>query len=454
MRSIRVRLLIRLSLLFSVLWSAVTLATYFESRHEVEELFDSQLAQAAAVLAFFGTHDQQVSLLEHRLQRDIYGHPYEKKVAFQIWRNGKLVLRSANAPQTPMADHDGYSQQHIDNGIPWRVFSMTTDAPHYRIFVGERDDIREELVGEITASSLYPLTLILPLIIFAVWAALGRGLAPLRRIADEVAKRSSHNLEPVVTDDVPAEIRPLTNALNQLFTRVKEAFQREQRFTADAAHELRTPLASIKTQAQVAIRANDTDTRAHALSQIVSGVDRATHLVEQLLTLARVDPEEAFADSELVDLRTLVGESIAMLDGQAMERQLHVELEEGPPAPVRGQRGALGILIHNLIDNAQRYTPAGGKVQVRIDVADDATRLSITDTGPGIDAAERERLFERFYRGSANQHTPGSGLGLSIVQRIATLHGAEVRFVTPENGNGTRVVVAFPAPLPDTENPE
>ena len=444
MHSIRVRLLARLSLLFLLLWAAVTIATYLESRHEVEELFDAQLAQAAAVLAWFGTSEDQIALLENRLQKDIYGHPYEKKVAFQIWRNGTLVLRSANAPQIPMADADGYSSRHIDNGIPWRVFAMTTDAPHYRIFVGERDDIREELVNEITVSSLYPLSLVLPLIILAVWFGLGRGLAPLRRIAVEVEKRSSHNLEPVVTTDIPQEVLPLTNALNHLFMRVRDAFQRERRFTADAAHELRTPLASIKTQAQVAIQAADSAQRRHALEQIVVGVDRTTHLVEQLLTLARFDPDEAIASSEDIDLRTLVGETIATLDPQAMGKQLRIDLDEGPPAPVHGKPGALAILVRNLIDNALRYTPAGGEVHVVIEIGDHGTQLSITDTGPGIDEAERERIFERFYRGSATQHTAGSGLGLSIVQRIAELHGASVRFVTPTTGHGTRVEVVFP----------
>ncbi len=444
MHSIRARLIIRLSTLFLLLWTVVTVAIFLESRHEVEEIFDAQLAQSAAVLAWLGTGENGPTQIQHQLAREVYGHPYEKKIAFQIWHGDKLILRSANAPRQPMAERDGFTSRHIDNGIPWRVFAMATDVPGYRIMVGERDDVREELVNEITASSLYPLSLLLPLIILLVWVGVGRGLEPLQRLAREVEERSSNNLAPVPAEDVPQEVLPLTRALNRLFTRVGEALERERRFTADAAHELRTPLASIKTQAQVASREDNDTQRHHALAQIVSGVDRATHLVEQLLTLARFDPEEAVTPDEAVDLRRLAGETVATLDRQAMEKHIQVTLEEGPTLYIQGQATALGVMLRNLLDNALRYTPTGGEVHIALGREEGRPCLSITDTGPGISDADREHLFERFYRGEATQHTPGSGLGLSIVQRIAELHGARLRFTSPSSGRGTRVVVCFP----------
>jgi two-component system sensor histidine kinase QseC len=221
---------------------------------------------------------------------------------------------------------------------------------------------------------------------------------------------------------------------------LQQAFETERRFTSDAAHELRTPLAAIKTQAQVALRSSADEERRRALNQVISGVDRASHLVQQLLTLARIDPT-LWVGSELIDLPALASEVLAEIAPMALARDIDLSLEAGLPPAIRGDRAMLGMMLRNLVDNAIKYTPAGGKVEVRL--ARDGARLnlSVDDSGPGITPEERARVFERFYR-QVGTNVPGSGLGLSIVKRIADLHHAEVRLGDAALG-GLRAEVVF-----------
>lgn len=449
MASVRVRQLVWLLGLFLVVWLGVTIATYLESRHEVEELFDAQLAQSAGVLAHFSTSNLDLSqIAEHRLEKDVYGHRYEKKIAFQIWQDGKLLLRSASAPLELMSDRLDFSDQKI-SGDHWRVFALQLEQSPKRIYVGERYEVRTELIEEITLNALYPLTLVLPLLVLLIWLGLGQGLAPVRRVASEVTQRSPDNLEPVHHNEtIPREIRPLTDALNELFTRLSAAFERERRFTADAAHELRTPLASIKTQAQVALRAGSSEQQRHALQQIVAGVDRTAHLVEQLLTLARVDPDTASEKLLRVELRGIAVEMVALMTPEAHKKQIDLGLLDGPPGYILGHPAALTVLLRNLVDNAIRYTSEGGRVDVAIDDDGSQVLLRVTDTGPGIPAKERALVFERFYRGEDEQKIIGSGLGLSIVQRIAQLHRASLRLDTPPGHSGLTVEVVFASATP------
>lgn len=444
MNSIRARLMVWLLVLFTVLWLLVTLATYLTSQHEVEELFDAQLAQAAGALSAIGLLEvEPAALPEHQLAEEVYGHRYEKKIAFQVWDGNALVLRSAAAPDTPMAFYTGYSDQTL-GGAKWRVFYLHTEDGH-RVFVGERHDVRDELIQEITVRALFPLTLALPALALMIWFGLGRGLAPLRRIAHAVAARSPRNLDPVTLRTAPpAEVRPLVSALNDLLARLGAAFERERHFTADAAHELRTPLASLKTQAQVALRATDDAQRRHALEHIAQGVDRTSHLVQQLLTLARLDPEASTHPFERVDLRTLAAEVLAEAAGAAHAKGIELALEEGPPAPLEGHAAALGILLGNLVDNAVKYAPPGTTVEVALAAGPEGAQLTVSDQGPGIPPAEREQVLARFYRG---RDAPGygAGLGLSIVQRIAQLHRARLDLEDGPDGRGLRVRVSFPA---------
>jgi two-component system sensor histidine kinase QseC len=447
MASIRARLLAWVLVLFTVIWFLVTAVTYIESRHEVEELFDSALAQSAAVLSQISAQsDAGDAVKRDTLEKEVYGHPYEKKIAFQIWDQDGLVLRSVNAPQQPIARTSGYSDEKDTDGELWRIFSLSVPAQGRRIVVGERYDVRNELIREITLSSLYPLTLGLPAAALLIGFGLGRGLAPVRRIAAAVASRSRDNLGPFKTGGgLPDEIKPLIDALNNLFERLQTAFERERRFTSDAAHELRTPLAGLKVQVEVARRAVDRAQRDHALEQVLLAVDRMTHLIEQLLEMARLEPEAAREELSAVNLQDAAANALADLAGQALKKNITISLTEGPACMVKGYGAALGVLIRNLVDNAIRYTPDGGTVEVAVAKQAEWVKLAVVDTGPGIPEQERARVFSRFYRGTHPQQPFGSGLGLSIVQRIVDLHGGEITLSSRPEGTGLKVSVTLPS---------
>ena len=440
MKSIRARLMVLLLTTYLVSWLLVVVAVYIESTHEVEEVFDAELAQTAAFLAELATRTVDPSIsTEHQLEREVYGHRYEKKIAFQIWQHDRLVMRSANAPQVAMSGQPGFSDQKLEHQR-WRVFMLESPGDNRVIYVGERYDVRDELTQEITANSLYPMIAALPVIGVLLWFGIARGLAPVRRVAQAVSARSPQNLDPINdTARIPSEIRPLVRSLNELFQRLAWAFERERRFTGDAAHELRTPLASIKTQSQVALRAQGEEERRHALKQIEAGVSRTTRLVEQLLTLARLDPDAASQQRETVDLQQIAAETLAEISPLALEKGIELSLDADTPVRSSGYPTALGVMTSNLVRNAIQYTPAGGQVMVAVATNElGQPCLNVTDTGPGIPEEERPRVFDRFYRGTGQHTAIGSGLGLSIARRIAELHGAEIELLAAPGGQHSR----------------
>lgn len=298
--------------------------------------------------------------------------------------------------------------------------------------------VRKELAEHLLAGMLAPLLFGLPLLGAWIWFATRRGLAPLDRVAEEIAARAPERLDPVAPAVAPREVRPMLDAMNALFGRVAIALDQERRFTADAAHELRTPLAAIVAQAQVARRARDDAERDHALGQIAVGAQRAGRLVDQLLTLARLDPAAGLPLAP-VRLDELAAEVCADHGAAALEKNIALELDAPEPAVVAGNADMLRALLRNLLDNALRYTPAGGKVGVGVTV----DVLAVSDSGPGIPAAERENALRRFHR-LAGQETAGSGLGLSIAARIAELHGARLELADGIGAPGLAVRVTFP----------
>lgn len=445
--SIRSRLLALLLGATTLVWLVAALSSFFDTHQEIDELFDAQLAQSARVLlaqaghelAEGAGHDGQEIEIEHGGE----GHKYEQKIAFQVWsKDGRLLLRSASAPSGRMTERSAGFGDSVLDGRHWRVFSYWDGRREFQIQVGERHDIRNELAWGISLRLAFPFLFALPVLALLIWVGVGRGLAPLKRITGEVARRTPQRLAPIEAAGVPVEISPLVDSLNTLLLRLEQALEGERRFTADAAHELRTPLAALKTQAQVSLRAADEASRRHALEQVVRGVDRATHLMEQLLTLARLE-HEAAAAHESVDLRAVAAGCLGELASAAAAGKVELILKKGEAGQVVGDAVMLGVLVRNLVDNAIRYTQAGGRVTVGATAEDGRIVLEVADTGPGIPAESRSRVWDRFYRlpGSA---TGGSGLGLSIVKRIADLHGATVTLEKGEGGSGLRVRVAFP----------
>jgi two-component system sensor histidine kinase QseC len=285
----------------------------------------------------------------------------------------------------------------------------------------------------------------LPLLAGGIWLALGQGLAPLRELRAQLARRSASDLQPLDTARAPEEVEPLVAELNRLFARIGETVARERRLTADAAHELRTPLAVLSTQAQVARRATGDAQRNEALDALIAGAERAARLIEQMLTLARLEAGKPAEPVQRVALQEIAREALAEAAPRAVEKNVDVSLENGAPAEVQGHAALLAILLRNLVDNAVRYTPAGGRVRVSARALPEGAELEVADNGPGVASAELPRLGERFHRLAGAAET-GSGLGLSIVLRIAELHGARVRFAPGLGGAGLSVSLRFPSP--------
>lgn len=300
------------------------------------------------------------------------------------------------------------------------------------------------LARRITQNDLYIMLLVLPLSGLLIWLIIGKGLNSIKVVTNEVAHRAPTRLEPVDIEAVPVEIKPLVDALNHLFLRLQEAFEREKRFAGDAAHELRTPLAALKTQTQVALKTADITEQRKILQRVVVGVDRCAHVVQQLLILSRLVPEASeLEDTTKFDLSKLAAEIIAQIGHIALEKDLDIELIAEKSALIVGNPTAIGILIRNLVDNAIRYTPEGGAIDVLVENKPRGVLLAVIDNGPGIPEELHERVFERFYR-ILGHKSPGSGLGLAIVQQIAALHNAKVSIGAPDSGQGLKVEVFFP----------
>ena len=497
-RSLQARLLASLLGTVVLVWLAATTATWLDLRHELDELLDSHLAQAAALLVVQA--DTRLGADQRRPEAPQL-HRYGPKVAFQVWQGDRLALRSANAPDMPMvttaaltnaagrrsdSDHDKQTDKDKDkhdrdarghgddddadgrnatpagvglgfhaarfNGADWRVFAARGAAHDVLVFVGEQQASRSDILLAVVRGMLWPLGLALPLLALAVWWAVRRGMAPLRALSRSLATRDPDALAPVQLPDAPAEMQPMLDALNRLFERIGGMVTAERRFTADAAHELRTPIAGIRMQAQVAQGATQDDERRAALAATIAGCDRATRLVEQLLQLARLEAEVTDADAReggrgQCDLAAVAAQQAQNLQRTAQARGQHIDLQRpGQPVPVPMNGPLAAVLLRNLLDNALRYGPDGGRVAVQVApaTAGEGARLVVEDAGPGLSDADRARLGERFFRVLGSGQS-GSGLGWSIVRRLARLHGLDVALDRSPTLGGLRVTVRWPA---------
>ncbi|ADE11250.1 ATP-binding protein [Sideroxydans lithotrophicus] len=422
-----------------IVWCAAAAFTYYDARDEFDEMFDEHLAQSASLLIVQSSHE----LGEIETEHIAFPHKYSRRVAFQIWERGRVLrLHSANAPEQPLADRvQGFSDKIID-GRHWRVFSTWDESGKNLIHVAESTQDRDELAREIAGNLLKPLLISLPFLALLLWIAVARGLRPLVLLTDELVQRAPDNLAAFAAGTAPREVVPLIERLNKLFARIETSLQKERRFTADAAHELRTPVAAIKAQAQVARTASAETERAHALDNAILGCDRAAHLIEQLLTLARIDTlgDEV---TEPCRLKEIASEVISSIAPMALSQNVRLELTMGgEETVVRGNPVLLRILLRNLIDNAVRHTRPGTSVEIGIAEEHGRVSLSVSDNGPGIPEAELDKVAERFYR-PLGTSASGSGLGLSIVKRIAEIHSATLQLSPKHDGNGLNAMVVF-----------
>ena len=477
MGSIRGRTLILVILLLTVSTSLLTYKSFRDARHEIEELFDARLAQSARLLeGMLHGNESEATRQAMQLAMDqaaetsdvdgqIIGHPYESKLSFQVLdQNGAVQLESAKAPRDALVkllsqvggdrlnesvnplkafsrELPGFHDLALGNYV-WRVFVLHEPDKGFWILVGERDDVRGELVQKIVFRSLITEILGLPLIALLVWFAVGVGLKPVGRMAEILRQRDPDSLAPLALAPLPRELEPMNAALNRLLLQVNQLLGREKRFIADAAHELRTPLAVLRIHTQNALQAPDVADREQALGQLEQGIERATRIVAQLLTMARLEPAAVPMDRAPVDLAVFLRNELAELTPLALDRQqeLTFELDEAADYHLRADAPSLGILLQNLLSNAVQHTPAGGLIKVALLAEPQSICLQVEDSGAGVPAEQREKLFERFYRQGSGQ---GAGLGLSIVQRIVELHGGEIMLADAPAG-GLQVGVRLP----------
>ena len=462
--SIRKFLLINLLLAITITTTLTAIGNYFLDQKDIQEHLDTLMAiSALSYQALLGDDLHQRPLLkiqdtletipekvETYYQRPLLDNEpqehYLDKFNFQVWTNGgKLLLHSSGAPKIPLtADRDGFSDKTIGNQR-WRVFTAYNNKAGIRTVLAERYDTRNELGHRIAQDDLYIMLLTFPLSGLLIWIIIGRGLDSLDRVAQELANRAPSHLEPVNIKEVPEEIKPVLDELNKLFFRLKEGFEREKRFAADAAHELRTPLAALKAQAQVALNSNVIEEKNAALVKLIASVNRSTHIVQQLLTMSKLVPEASnINDLVVVNLAKIAQEVLVMLAPTAIEKQIELEFEPEKRTPnFLGNPTAISILIRNLVDNAIRYCKEDGQVLVKVYRLNNEVVLEVRDNGPGIPVELQSRVFERFFRVLGNK-SPGSGLGLAIVQQICALHNGRVVLESPKEGTGLVVKVFFP----------
>ncbi|MGI8894128.1 MAG: ATP-binding protein [Casimicrobiaceae bacterium] len=451
MTSIRRTLLVTLLLGLGAVAFLATTATYLETRREIGELFDLQLKQLAYSTRIDDlVRGRQPSLAPPAWRREGASSPGVSELVTQIWdRDGVLVYYSQPGMGLPVPAREGYSNILL-NGRAWRVYTHVAGA--HALQVAHSLDERRELAAESALRTLIPLLALIPFLGILIWYAVGRGLRPLDAMSRAVAKRRPDAMAPLAETGLPRELRPLATSVNALLARLDGALAAQRRFTADAAHELRTPLAALRLQLDVAQRASDPGATDAAIAELKLGVDRAARLTEQLLTMARLEPEALEKNFAACDLAPLAKEAIVARANIAADRRIDLGLARSAPANVRGDGATLSMLLANLLDNALRHTPEGGRIDVAIDSDSSGTVLSVTDTGPGIAPSERSRVFDRFYRGVSETGATrgqiggqiGSGLGLSIVKRIADAHGATFTLDEGSGGRGLAVRVQFP----------
>lgn len=418
--------------------------TYLIAYHEVNELFDAQLAQNARLIGLL-TSSENFRLDPTVIHGSGFHARFEHDVAVQRWSpEGQLLLASASVPQTPLAHfREGLSTREIDDDV-WHVFTQHMPDGVW-LMVAEKGDMRAELARGAALAVAVPYVIAVPLILLLVTLAVRRGMRPLAALASALRRRDDRNLQPLQTDAARVEeLLPLENALNQLLLQLKRALEREQRFTADAAHELRTLLAILKLHADNARSLSDPDEVQASLAALQAGVDRATRMVAQLLALARVDHAEEAALSVPTPVMPVIRQVLADLTPMATRRGQSLQIEGDAPNGwrVRMRAEALDILFRNLVENALRYSPAGGTVSVRAEHDRDRLRIMVEDEGEGIPPDLAQRVRERFYR--ARNDGEGAGLGLSISTRILDLAGGSLAFRARDGGVRACAIVSLP----------
>ena len=432
-------------LLAAITIAAVAQATiaYRTALHDADQIFDYHMQQMALSLR----SSTPLSNDEARARQEAESAGGNDDMVVQMWSpDGAQMFHSVSRARLPQRAVLGFSNVRA-NSTTYRVFSIQTS--NQTVQVAQDLAVRRNMAGNLALRTLGPIAVMMPILMLVVWWVVSGSLQPVARVRSQVASRQADDLSPVSDTGLPDEVRPLVQELNLLFGRVRTAFEAQQNFVADAAHELRTPLAALRLQAQSLDRADTPEARQVAVGRLTAGIDRATRLVEQLLILARQEAtaaEGAAAKTRPVDLADLARRTAADLASVAAAKGVDLGLQQADPASVDGQPDALQILLRNLVDNAVKYTPGGGTVDISVLSGAGTVAVQVEDSGPGIPPEERERVFDRFYR-VAGSEAAGSGLGLAIIKAIAERHGAVLTLGSSERLGGLMATVTFKTPV-------
>lgn len=460
-QSIRRFLMVTVSVVLVLAFIIAMTVSYFEARHEVDELFDAELAQTARLLKasfervghnhhsleeeFKGatSASQELPDVDSDVERTRYGHRYERKVLFQVRNAGSILFESEESMlRLDSEPSQGYTEVQVDGQL-WYLFTLK-DAG-YSFTAGERADIRDELAEEMLASYMIPMLISLPIILGLLLWILKVGLVPLNQLARSIRQRGENNFTPIQLKQTPDEILPLVQSLNHLFEQMRNSIEMERRFTAMASHEMRTPISVLKVNAQNALGASSDEERIQHLQDLHQGIDRASRLMEQLLTLSKLEQTELTYEQHDVDLLPLLREEMAALYPLADSHSILVELhdpEDCARVLLKTVPQLLAVVVRNLLENAIKYTPEHGTVIVRVDQQPSHLAINFEDSGPGVPVAERDHIFNRFYR-LPNAGIPGSGLGLAIVKRIVDILGAQLLIEDSQALGGLKVELRF-----------
>lgn len=449
MTSIRIRLIAILLVTTGAVWCCAVLWTYLSTQHQVERALDARLTEAARMVSSLITdhHIDVAAAVDAAIASDVQPEftvatgDYNRQLSCQIWSlEGQLVSRSESAPAAALASHNDGFRETMINGERWRVYAVVNPTLGVRVLVGDSLEIRDRLIADVIKGQLIPVLVILPILAALIWFGVDRGLAPLNRIASALSGRSADALHPIELTAAPREVQPLLGSLNALFQRVNDAREREKTFIAYAAHELKTPLAGLKTQAQVALRSDDASVRDGALRQISTSVDRTARLVRQLIDMAAVDSADAAKatkTTEALDISAVVAEVCTGLENLRAGKNVAIRKRVDDVAPITIDRTLLSLALKNVLENAVQNTPSGSEVDVVVTSSGNALQIEIVDAGLGMNPAEVKHLMGRFNRGM--REGEGTGLGLPIVDMAVQKLGGHLEFEQRTSGFAARI---------------
>lgn len=443
-RSLSMRLLLMLLISTLLLWGTILYFTWWRTSSEINQVYNAELALVGQLLAIATEHESDEFDLDE-YQTDLNESMYTFPLLFQVWsHDSRLMIRGPEAPDFPLSSStlDGYTENEI-NGQMWRVYTLNLTNHDFRVQVARSHLTSHQLVRDFVVDVVRPLLIALPLS-GILWLIVHQGLQPLREVTRLIRERDYAHLNPIRPSHIPKEIAGVVDELNRLLARLKQSIDRNSRFTADVAHELRTPIAGMLVQLQSGINESEEEKGRPGFSQVKRGLNRLNHVINQLLVLASIEPEKIRHGFTELDLETLAQEILSDISPQALSKDIEMALECSESVSMQGNRELIGILLSNLVSNAIKFTPNKSSVTIKITRLENGVRLIVEDQGQGIPDDMKKWVFERLNR-LPGETEAGAGLGLSIVKEICEIHQGSITLSNPEQGSGLIVNLFFPS---------